>query len=283
MESLLGILSKVWDSVSTKIYEVFPQLALALFLLLFGWLMAKIISNLVGKILTRIGLDKLAEKLNNTDTFKEMNFSIKPVGIIKGFLYWMILLIFILSATESLGLDIVTQQISGLIDYIPQFITALVILAIGFYISDAIKGMVANTTRSLGIPAWKFISSALFYLLLLVVAVTALNQAGIDTTVITSNFSIILGGILLAFAIAYGFAARNVLSSILTSFYSKGNFEVGQVIELDGYRGTIVKMDNVSLTVDVGDKLVIFPLNRLLTDTIIVHQEKENEEVRLID
>ena len=281
--SLLDIIKKAFETVINQMAEAFPKLIGALVLLGIGWIIAKLVSNLVGRILKRIGLDKLADKLNNTDTFKESNIKVRPVVIIQKFLYWMLMLVFILSATETLGLDIVTTQISSLIEYLPQLVTALIILAVGFYISDAIRSMAADSMKSLGIPAWKFISTSLFYLLFLIVAVTALNQAGVDTFIITSNFSIILGGILLAFAIAYGFAARNVLSSILTSFYSKSNFEIGQIVEMDGHRGAIVKMDSVSLTIDTGEKFIVFPLNRLLKDTVIIHQKKEAEEVVLLD
>ncbi|MCB0852670.1 MAG: hypothetical protein KDD63_10625, partial [Bacteroidetes bacterium] len=274
---------KAFGTVIEQMAEAFPKLIGAIVLLGLGWVISKIISNVVGRILRRIGLDKLAEKLNNTDTFKESNIKVRPVIIIQKFLYWMLMLVFILSATETLGLDIVTTQISGLIDYIPQLVTALIILAVGFYISDAIRSMTADSMKSLGIPAWKFISTALFYLLFLIVAVTALSQAGINTDIITSNFSIILGGIVLAFAIAYGFAARNVLSSILTSFYSKNSYQMRQVIELDGYKGEIVKMDSVSITIDTGEKLVVFPLSRLIKDTVIIHQSKEDEEVRRLE
>ncbi|MCB0836078.1 MAG: hypothetical protein KDE26_02270 [Bacteroidetes bacterium] len=281
--NLWDTIVKAFGTVIEQMAEAFPKLIGAIVLLGLGWVISKIISNVVGRILRRIGLDKLAEKLNNTDTFKESNIKVRPVIIIQKFLYWMLMLVFILSATETLGLDIVTTQISGLIDYIPQLVTALIILAVGFYISDAIRSMTADSMKSLGIPAWKFISTALFYLLFLIVAVTALSQAGINTDIITSNFSIILGGIVLAFAIAYGFAARNVLSSILTSFYSKNSYQMRQVIELDGYKGEIVKMDSVSITIDTGEKLVVFPLSRLIKDTVIIHQSKEDEEVRRLE
>ncbi|MEO0473737.1 MAG: hypothetical protein AAF206_29260, partial [Bacteroidota bacterium] len=98
-------------------------------------------------------------------------------------------------------------------------------------------------------------------------------EAKVETQMIRDNANILLFGIVVAFAIAYGFAARNVLSSILTSFYSRGNFSVGQIIELDGYRGTIVKMDKISFTIDAGDQLVVFPHDRLMKDTIIIHKK----------
>lgn len=263
------------ESVLNQIVGVLPKLAGALFLLLFGWLCAKLVSALVARLLRRIGLDALAEKLNQTDMFREAHLTIRPVKIIRQFLYWTLMLIFVLSAAETLELHIVTEQISALIQYIPQLLTSLIILTLGFYLANAIKDMVYNACRSFNIPSGKVISSVAFYILFIAIAITALNQAGINTDIITSNLTLLIGGVVFAFAIAYGFAARNVLSSMLTSFYSRGNFRVGQEIEIDKYRGTIVRMDSVSFTLDAGDTLVVIPLNRLLNDEVIVHLPKE--------
>ncbi len=263
--------------VIEQLISVLPNLVGALLILIVGWLLAKIISGLLGKILHRLGLDKLAEKLNQTDTFRENNINIRPVILIQRFIYWTLMLVFVLSATETLGLDIVTEQISALIQYIPQLFTSFIIMAFGFYASDAIKGLVANTCKSFGIPAWKIISNIVFYILLTAISITALNQAGINTDIVTSNIYIILGGLVLAFAIAYGFAARNVLASILTAFYVRGNFYLGQTIELENYKGTIVKMDSISITIDTGGEWVVFPLSRLVNDKVIIHVKRKDQ------
>lgn len=261
-------------------FKVFEQLAGAssqllgaLVIMLVGWILAKLLSSAIAKLLTKIGLDKLADRLNQTDTFQDNNINIKPVPIIRNFIYWTLMLIFILSATETLGFDIVTEQVGKLIEYIPKLFVSLIILVLGFYASDAIKGIVANTARSYGITAWKLISGVVFYILLIAIAITALNQAGINTDIITSNIYIILGGIVLAFAVAYGFAARNVLSSILTSFYTRGNYRLGQLMQIDEHKGRIIRIDNVSITLDTGDSHVIFPLNRLIDQKIILFPE----------
>ncbi|MEL6191392.1 MAG: hypothetical protein AAFR66_05050 [Bacteroidota bacterium] len=268
---------KIMSSFSNVIGElmaVLPDLIGAILILLIGWILSKVVSSIIAKVLTKIGLDKLADKLNETETFTENHISVKPVGIIKNFIYWVLMLIFILSAAETIGLNIVTEQVGALIAYLPKLFTAFIILAIGFYIADAIKGMIARSAKTFGISAWRAMSNGVFYILLIAIIITSLNQAGINTDIITSNIYIILGGVFLAFAIAYGFAARNVLSSILTSFYTRGNFEVGQVISIDGFKGQIVKMTNVSLTLFTGKEYVVFPLSRLINDKVIIHQEK---------
>ncbi|MEM6628715.1 MAG: hypothetical protein AAF694_03545 [Bacteroidota bacterium] len=270
------ILTSVRDSfvkVITQLIEVLPSLVIALSFLLFGWIFAKIVSGAFGKLLSKIGLDRLADRLNETDFFKESGIELRPISIIKRVIYWLLMLIFILSAAEQLGLQIVTEQIGALIEFIPRLFTSALIMAFGFYLADWIKKVVANACQSFGLPAWKFISSVVFYILLIAIGITALNQAGIDTQIITFTLFILIGGSILAFSIAYGFASRDILSSILTAYYSKYQFGVGQEIEIEGHRGVIHEITSTALTLDIGNAKVVFPMNRMLAEKVIIHTD----------
>lgn len=270
--NLVQLVIQSFETVINQIMGILPNLVGALVILLVGWILSKILTGVVARILSRIGLDKLADRLNQSDFFQEVNLTIRPILIIKKFLYWTLMLIFILSAAETLGLRIVTEQVSALVNYVPKLFTALVILALGFYLADAVKKWVANACQSFGLPAWKVISAAVFYILLLAIAVTALNQAAIDTQIITFTIFILIGGAILAFSVAYGFAARPVLASMLTAFYSKYKFKEGQVLEIDGHVGTVVQLSNVSVTLDDGEREIVFPMNRLSSDKVIIHK-----------
>ena len=262
------------QKVAGEILGILPNLAGAVVLLLVGWAVARIVSGVIGRLLLRVGVDKMAERLNQTEALKGSSMKIKPSVILQKFVYWLLMLIFILSATETLQLPAVSQQIAQLIQYMPRLLSALIIFGIGFYASSVVQDAIISTCRSLGIPGWKVIGGAVFWFILVNIGVIALSQAGVETTIINNNLSIVIGGILLAFALAYGFAARNVLASILTSFYSRSTFEVGQVIELDGHKGEIVRIDNVSFTIDTGETFVVFPLNRLMNETVVIHRNR---------
>lgn len=265
------------QKVAGDILGILPNLAGALVLLLIGWLLARLVAGVVGRLLAKIGIDKMAERLNQTEALKGSSFKIKPSTILQKFVYWLMMLIFILSATETLQLPAVSAQIAQLIQYMPKLLSALIIFGIGFYASSVVQDAIMSTCRSLGIPGWKVIGGAVFWFILINIGVIALSQAGVETTIINNNLTIVIGGILLAFALAYGFAARNVLASILTSFYSRTTFDVGQIVELDGYKGEIVRIDNVSFTIDTGESWVVFPLNRLMNDTVIIHRQKSTK------
>lgn len=269
-EDITSSLQKVFD----QLLSTLPSLLGAIVILFIGWLLAKLVSKVAARVLRRIGLDKLADKLNDTESFKEANLMIRPVIIIEKFLYWTLIFITLLSASEILGMDLLSEQIGALISYVPNLLTALVILGVGFYLADSVKQLVSNAAQSFGIPAYRFIGGVVFVLIMLVVAVTALDQAQIDTAMIRQNATIILGGIMLAFAVAYGYAARNVLGSMLGAYYSRGSYQIGQTVELDGHIGKIVRMDKVSFSIDTGEKYVVFPMDRLIKDTIIIHRPK---------
>ena len=216
LELLEKSFTTVFEQISAGMFRLIP----AIVILLLGWLISKIAATVIAKILTRLGLETLGDKLNSTQVFKDSGIRLKPVIIIKKFIYWTLMLIFVLSATEFLGLAILTQQIGLLIAFIPKLLTALIILALGFYLAGVVKDLVGNACKSFGIASWKFISGIVFFLLMMVVVVTSFGQVGIEVSVLTTNQYIILGGLILGFAIAYGNAARPVLSNILSSFYT---------------------------------------------------------------
>ena len=79
----------------------------------------------------------------------------------------------------------------------------------------------------------KIISQIVFFLILVFTSITALNQAGVNTEIITSNITMILAAFLLAFSLAIGFGAQKIVGDLLKTFYARKTYEIGQVIEFD--------------------------------------------------
>ena len=95
-----------------------------------------------------------------------------------------------------------------------------------------------------------------------------MTQAKINTIFIQNNLSYIILGVVIAFAIGYGFASRNIMANLLASLYSKNKFYIGQDVKISGVRGTIVEIDSTSITLETSDRRVIFPLNKLTTEQV---------------
>lgn len=272
VKSFTDIIWTALSSIITQISSFLPNFIAGLVILLLGWVLAKSASKVVHKILERPIIKTKIESL--IEAIGGVSWGISLTKVIAGIVYWFIFLIFLLSATEAMKLSMLSQEISRLIQYLPQLISALIVLVIGLYIAAGVRDIVSNTAKSLGVKLWRMLGGAAFYFLAIMMTITALNQAGIDTMIITSNLTVIVGSLALAFSIAYGLAARNLLAGILTSFHSKDYFHIGQVIEVDNFKGEIIAMDTVTVTLHTGESKIIIPIQRLLADKVVILKDE---------
>ncbi|MEN8731229.1 MAG: hypothetical protein ABF321_01480 [Bacteroidia bacterium] len=130
-----------------------------------------------------------------------------------GIVFWLIILTVIVSTTHRLGIDVLTTQVQEVIDFIPDLLTASTIIIIGYLIAPKIK----EVLTSLGSNAGRVLANVLYYFIMIMVMITAIDQLGIDTNLISKNILIIVGVILLAGGVAYRYAAREIIRNMLYS------------------------------------------------------------------
>ncbi len=267
---------KILTDVIGQMAAVIPNIAGALVLFFVGWILAKAVAKVIQKVLVAAKIDALAEKLNEIDFLRNTKFRLVPSILLSKATYYFILLIFILAATDVLGMKAISDLMSDLINYLPSLLTAAVILMIGIMFADFIKGIVYAAAKSLGIPAAGLIASFVFYFLFIGVAMTALDQAKINTEYIQQNLTVLIGGLVLAFAFGYGMASKDMMANFIASFYSRKKIHPGDFIEIEGLRGTVLEIDNASFTLNTPDGKVIIPLSKLTVENIrIIHHADE--------
>ena len=257
MEQLKVILDKLIEQFGV----FFPKFLAALALLIGGWILAKILAIVISRVLRTIKIDKLGEKLQEIDLFSKLDKPIRISTILAKTVFYIIMLIFVTAAAEQLGMNMISVQIQSFITYAPKLITAVFMFIGGVILSNFIKNILNTAFRSLGIGSGVAISAAVFYFLLITISITALDQAGLDTHFLTQNLQIILAGLVVAFAIGFGFSSRDILKNVLAGSYARRKFNVGQVIKVGEYKGVITNIDSTGLTIlvniETGHKITI--------------------------
>lgn len=243
-----------------------PKFFGALLLLFLGWFLGRMISRFFQKLFERIGADKLGDRLNQIDFIARSPMKLKPSVMVGKFLYYLIFIFFFMVATDTLGVTAVSDMISKIFEYLPRILSALVVFVIGILFADMLKKLVHTACVSLNIPAGGLIANFVFYFVFINVAMITLSQAGIDTNFIQDNLSIILAGIVAAFAVGYGYASRPLVGNLLAAYYNKNKVKVGDVIAIDGVKGKIVAIDNSTMTLDADDRRILVPLNKLSSE-----------------
>ncbi|MCP4120356.1 MAG: mechanosensitive ion channel [Bacteroidetes bacterium] len=264
-------------SYANSMAAAFKTFVGALVILIIGWIIAKIVSKTIRKLLERIQVGKLLEKSNLQELFGNRDMAKTATNVISKFVYYFILLIFILMATEALGMEAITEQVSALIDFFPKVVIAVIIFMIGFYIASFIRDMVTTATKSVGIAGGSIIGSGIFYFLLIIVSVTSIEQMGIDTELITSNLSIIIAGIIIGGAISYGFAAKDIMSDIVSTFFAKKSFIAGQFIRIGDIEGQIIEINSTNITVLSNNDKIVVPTKQFMSQSVTILNDVNNE------
>ena len=244
-----------------KFAETVPNVFMALVIFIIGYIISKIVSKIVHTALKKVGIDNIGDKLNEIDIVQKANMDIKISVIASKFLYYFMMLFFAIAATSVLGIPEISNLVSDIFTFIPNLIVALIVLILGTLLADMLRKGIHTALNSLGVSSAGLISSFLFYFLFINIVIVALSQ----------NISIIIGGIVLAFAIGYGLASKDVMSNIVASFYSKDQFQIGQKVTIDGVTGVINDVSKSALTIKTETGRVTFPLSQATNTKVEYH------------
>ena len=240
----------------------------ALLVLLFGWLFIKLVVMVLKKSLKLIKVDDLAKKINNIEIFEGRKLSVNLTQVIVKFVKWTLLLVLIIIVSEMMGLTIISEEIGNLIGYLPQLLSAAAIFVIGLFIANFVKKSINAFFKSFDLSGGKIISQLVFFILLSIISITALNQAGVNTDIITNNVTLIFGAFLGAFALALGLGSRDVISDLLKTYYTRRTYEIGMKIKFKNIEGEIIAIGDLSMTLKTLHGTLIVAIKEIVENQV---------------
>ncbi len=275
METINAWKDLTLESLSTmgeNIGSTLPNIVGAILILLIGWLITRVILLILKKLLKIVKVDRLTEKINETDLFGNHDIDFKVSKVILSFVKWLMFLVFLIVAADIMNWNIISSEIGNLLRYLPKLFSAIALFMIGLYIANFIKKAVKGVFESFELSGSKIIGNIVFYLILVFITVTALNQAGVDTTIITNNVTIILGSFLLALSIGFGLGSKDVIADLLRTFYTRKTYVLGDKIKVNGVKGTIESIDNISITLKTNEGKTIIPIKEVVDNRVEIEK-----------
>ena len=261
-----------FQGVFDDIIAGMPTVVGFIIFILIAWLLIKLFLYILRKALNKTNIDQLSEKLSETEIFGSTTVNIVLTKFILGIVKWSLILIFVLAGSGIFGLDSVSNGIQSFIAYLPRLLTALAILVAGIYLGTVVKKAIHTMFKSLEISGGNILGNIAFYLIVVFLSITAFDQAGIDTSVIKSNLTLILGSIVLSFTIAFGLGSRDVVKKLLFGFYTRKNFEIGQRIKVGKTKGEIIAIDNICMTIKTANGKVILPIDQVASKKVEIEK-----------
>jgi small-conductance mechanosensitive channel len=192
-----------------------PALIGALLILVIGFIIAKVLQGVVTRVLQSMGFEGWMESGGIKQFFERSQTRQTPLSILGKLVFWLVFFIAITMAVDTLGISAISDVLAQLIAYIPQIIAAILILVLATLLANFVAGIVRGATGS------ELAGSIAQYGIIVFAAFAALTQLGIAEELIAPTFLILLGGVALAAAIAFGLGGQGVAKRVVEDGYEK--------------------------------------------------------------
>lgn len=270
IDSWKELTAKTLSEMGRTVMETLPNILGALLILLIGWLVIKLVVLVLKRILKFAKADKLSDIINDKVLSGKTNVKFDVIKIIVVFVKWILFLAFLIIAADVMNWEIVSREVGNLLRYLPKLFSAIALFMVGLYIANFVKKAIMGVFETFDLRGAKLVGILVFYVIAFIITVTALNQAGINTEIITKNATIILGAFLAAVALSFGLGSKEIVRDILRTSYARKNFKIGQIVIYKGISGTIVSMENLTIGIDTPEGVLVIPVHKITDEDIMV-------------
>ncbi len=209
---LLVSLKSVW----LQLLSFLPNLAGAAVMLVLGLLVAVVVERLVERLLHHVKLDSLLQKLKVDEYLHQANLRLNSGDFLGKVAYWLVLLSFVLTASDILGFDALSIFISDILFYIPNIVVAFLVMIATLIVAKFMRSLVTASVLGVKLSAGKFLGLVAWWTVFVFGALTALSQLGVATTIVNGVVVSLLIMLALAGGLAFGLGGKDEASRLLS-------------------------------------------------------------------
>ena len=226
---LLAQANETWGDELRNGFEGFfafiPNLIGFLVVLIIGYFVAKLLANVITRLLGRSGVDeRLTSGQGGTYVSKVTE---RPSRVFGRIAFWALFLGVLAIAIPILGIAAFTDFVATIFAYLPNVIVALLIFIVASAIAAGAGALVARTMGDT--PTGRVVGTVVPILVMAIAGFMILDQLMIAETIVTITYAALMGAIALGAALAFGLGGRDVAARMLEGAYVKGQQSTDQV------------------------------------------------------
>jgi len=245
------------------VIQFLPKLAVVVIILLTGWVCAILFKKILSRTLKALGFDVLAEKTRLKE-FLEKGGVRRSFSLLVGTVfYWIIIFATLMMIFNTLELEAASRLIDQVIFYIPKTIVALILLALGVFLSKFVGKFVQTSAHLAQLSLYASIGKIARYVIIGLAVIVAAESLGVAAGIIVQYSFIIFGVIPLIVCLTFLIGGKDIVSNLLTQRFLVREYKVGDTIEVDSMSGKISSIDTITTKITDGEKEIIIPNSEL--------------------
>lgn len=209
----IDTISQPIQSVLNDVLAIIPNIFVAIILVIAGYYIGKLVGNLLTGLLQGTGINNIYQSIGLSDETKKPSFDL--ANVLGKVVQVLVVLFFTVEALSVLNLHVLNMIGYAVIEYLPFLLSALLILGGGLFIANLLGNWVKKHMQS-------SVGAILIKGIIITFAVfMTLDQLHFATRIINVAFLLILGGLMVAFAISFGIGGREFAKHQLAKFQNK--------------------------------------------------------------
>lgn len=205
-DPILDSASEFWTSIA----DFLPKILGAIILVVVGAFVAKLGAMLTEKILKTLRVDQITKKDEVNRTLKNVGIDWNWIDLASRTVFWVIILVFGMTIADVLELNAMRDTIRDLVGYVPSVIAGAIVLTLTVAGARLLKSVVQTSLAQLKIDFAHTIGTVTQWAVIIFGAILTADQLGFDTTILTTNLTVVVAGAVLALALAFGLGGRDI-------------------------------------------------------------------------
>jgi len=160
-------------------------------------------------LLTTIHFNMLADKSGISDALRKGDLKMTVSQVVSGLVYWLIMIMVLVMVVNALGFPKASDILESLFAYIPRVIAALFVLVVAMFLATFVSSIVLTAAANAKLPQPDLLAGICRWAIIVFAITISLAQLGIAPLFVTATFNILLGGICLALALAFGLGGKD--------------------------------------------------------------------------
>ncbi len=198
-----------------RVLEFLPNVILMIVILAAGAVIAPIFRALVRRFLKLTGFDTFCQRTGLGEMLTRGGVKQTPSQLAGRIVYYLVALITFFMALYSLNLPATNALIIDFFGYLPNLLVALGIVVASYLLARFIRRSVLIAAVNAHMRQAGVLARAVQGAVLILGLAVALEHLAIGRTIVLAAFSIIFGGVVLALALAFGLAGKDLAREFL--------------------------------------------------------------------
>ena len=195
----------------------------ALFILVIGLYLSRLVSSWVKKILTKIAFDEKTSKIGINELCVRFGLGKSPTYIIAFVLAWAVIFYAIVLAADFLNLTVLRDLFTRFLEFIPTLFVSVLILFAGLLFGKLMGNIIDNASRANNLKGGFLISRAVNIFIVFFCALIAVENLGFATQLVNNVVVIVLASLGLAFGIGVGLGSKPLVEEFLRDLFKREN------------------------------------------------------------